>query len=99
MSLNFAGTQRTADDLVAEGVGFEPTEGRNPQRLSRPSHSSALASFRAGTLEAATARSPGQVQLGRRPAKNSVRRAAHSAARTPWVTGGLWLSRGSANTL
>src|SRR5918993_4483622 len=32
--------------VVAEGVGFEPTETRRPQRLSRPSHSSALAAFR-----------------------------------------------------
>jgi hypothetical protein len=31
---------------MAEGKGFEPLESRNPQRLSRPSHSSALATFR-----------------------------------------------------
>src|SRR5688572_16345004 len=37
---------------MAEGVGFEPTEARRPQRLSRPSHSSALASFRRARLAA-----------------------------------------------
>ena len=31
-------------------MGFEPTETRRPQRLSRPSHSSALASFRLGRI-------------------------------------------------
>ena len=35
---------------VAEGVGFEPTEARRLQRLSRPSHSSALAAFRRARL-------------------------------------------------
>src|SRR5690554_6065781 len=35
---------------MAEGVGFEPTEARRPQRLSRPSHSSTLASFRRARL-------------------------------------------------
>src|SRR5262245_44951910 len=89
----------TAADLVAEGVGFEPTEGRNPQRLSRPSHSSALASFRAGTLEGGGVGPSARSQAGRCPAKKSVRSAAHSSARTPCVTGGLWLRRGSANTL
>ena len=39
-------------DSLAEGVGFEPTEARRPQRLSRPSHSSALASFRRWRLSA-----------------------------------------------
>ena len=33
-------------DLVAEGKGFEPLVTRRPQRLSRPPHSSALATFR-----------------------------------------------------
>ena len=37
---------------MAEGVGFEPTVGTNPQRFSRPSHSAALAPFRRGTLSA-----------------------------------------------
>ena len=31
---------------LAESVGFEPTVSRNPQRFSRPSHSSALAALR-----------------------------------------------------
>src|SRR5215211_2253797 len=30
---------------MAEGVGFEPTVALRPQRFSRPSHSSALATF------------------------------------------------------
>src|SRR4051795_12715113 len=47
-------TPATTKPLLAEGVGFEPTEARRPQRLSRPSHSSALASFRPGTLLRAT---------------------------------------------
>ena len=34
---------------MAEGVGFEPTETRKPQRFSRPSHSSALASLQGRT--------------------------------------------------
>ena len=34
-------------------MGFEPTETRRPQRLSRPSHSSALASFRLGRIAVA----------------------------------------------
>jgi GTP 3',8-cyclase len=33
-------------DSAAEGMGFEPMETRRPQRLSRPPHSSALATFR-----------------------------------------------------
>ena len=42
-----SGRIRTGSDgFVAEGKGFEPLESRNPQRLSRPSHSSALATFR-----------------------------------------------------
>lgn len=32
--------------LVAESEGFEPSVTRRPQRLSRPPHSSALATFR-----------------------------------------------------
>ncbi len=32
--------------LLAEGEGFEPSVTRRPQRLSRPPHSSALATFR-----------------------------------------------------
>ncbi len=32
--------------IAAEGVGFEPTVTRGPQRLSRPPHSSALATLR-----------------------------------------------------
>jgi hypothetical protein len=36
----------TRPDQRAEGVGFEPTVTRRPQRLSRPPHSSALATFR-----------------------------------------------------
>lgn len=35
-------------DHLAEGVGFEPTVNRGPQRLSRPPHSSALATLRSG---------------------------------------------------
>ena len=31
---------------MAEGVGFEPTVALRPQRFSRPSHSSALATLR-----------------------------------------------------
>ncbi len=34
--------------LVAESEGFEPSVTRRPQRLSRPPHSSALATLRAG---------------------------------------------------
>ena len=34
--------------ILAEGVGFEPTVTRKPQRFSRPSHSSALAPLRSG---------------------------------------------------
>ena len=34
---------------VAEGVGFEPTEGVNPRRFSRPVHSTALPPLRAKT--------------------------------------------------
>ena len=30
---------------LAEGVGFEPTEGVSPQRFSRPSDSATLASL------------------------------------------------------
>ena len=32
--------------ILAEGMGFEPMVTRRPQRLSRPPHSSALATFR-----------------------------------------------------
>ena len=35
-----------APALVAESEGFEPSVTRRPQRLSRPPHSSALATFR-----------------------------------------------------
>ena len=35
----------------------------------------------------------------RRSPKNAVSSAAARSASTPWVTGGLWLSRGSAHTL
>ena len=44
--LNAAVTGSGTRPLVAEGVGFEPTVTRRPQRLSRPPHSSALATFR-----------------------------------------------------
>ena len=41
------------EHYLAEGVGFEPTVTRRPQRLSRPSHSSALATFRRRCYRAA----------------------------------------------
>jgi hypothetical protein len=81
------GRQQTPDYLEAEGVGFEPTEARRPQRLSRPSHSSTLASFRPGIVA---------VRLSAKKASSS---AVASSARTPDTTGKLWLSRGSAATL
>ena len=49
--------------------------------------------------DAAWAGQLGSEHAQRRAAKNSVSRAAASVARTPWVTGGLWFSRGSAHTL
>ncbi len=36
----------SGDITLAEGVGFEPTVILQPQRFSRPSHSSALATLR-----------------------------------------------------
>jgi hypothetical protein len=39
-------TVPTGPERVAEGMGFEPMVTRRPQRLSRPPHSSALATFR-----------------------------------------------------
>ena len=39
-------TVSSKDELLAEGEGFEPSVTRRLQRLSRPPHSSALATFR-----------------------------------------------------
>ena len=76
---------------VAESVGFEPTVASRPQRFSRPSHSSTLATLRAGRYRSA---SPA---LRRR---RTVRSAAASARRrTPATTATSWLSRGSAPRL
>jgi hypothetical protein len=91
------GCRQTKKDLMAEGVGFEPTEARRPQRLSRPSHSSALASFRRARLAAGPG-GPAVGHLRRRMAKNSTSRAAQRSASTPPTTGMRWLSRGSATT-
>jgi hypothetical protein len=43
----------TYDDRVkvAEGVGFEPTEGLHPQQFSRLPHSTALPPLRSGRVE------------------------------------------------
>lgn len=43
LSFPFVFTNNTPK--MAEGVGFEPTEGANPRRFSRPLHSSTLAPF------------------------------------------------------
>src|SRR3954464_7139837 len=75
--------------LIAEGEGFEPSvQGLPTQRFSRPPDSTTLAPLRDEVLQGS-----GYV---RRAAKNSTRSAAHSGARTPAVTCGRWLRRGSA---
>ncbi len=59
---------------MAEGVGFEPTVGTNPQRFSRPSHSAALAPFRLARLSASSAKRTEELlqQLFRFACKNAM---------------------------
>jgi len=72
------GLLRTVRDLVAEAVGFEPTVTRRPQRLSRPSHSSALARFRRATLAARGRRSGTHTTTRRAGSLGSSRRGAYA---------------------
>ena len=84
--------------VMAEGMGFEPMVTRRPQRLSRPPHSSALATFRRRhyrrRLRRPTCRGRA-AGLQRRSAKKRASTSAHSSARTPWTHGTSWLRRGS----
>src|SRR5262245_5978039 len=90
---------------VAEGVGFEPTVTQGPQRLSRPPHSSVLATLRGGHYSSADGVRKAGSSLGpagagqRRSAKKSVSSAAPASAATPAVTVNSWFRRGSAPTL
>ena len=67
---------------VAEGVGFEPTVGINPQRFSRPSHSAALAPFRLATLSVWVWRR-GWDSNPRKLALHALSKRADSAALAP----------------
>jgi site-specific DNA recombinase len=82
---------------LAESVGFEPTVTRRPQRLSRPPHSSALATLRRRHYR--WPRAPGETDAAtcdqRRTAKKALRSAALSSARTSSVSANSWLRRGS----
>ena len=75
--------------FVAESVGFEPTVASRPQRFSRPSHSSTLATLRVGRYRSTS----------RRCEKNPCTSPAASSARTPLVTAMSWCSRGSTARL
>ena len=70
----------TIKALLAEGVGFEPTETRRPQRLSRPSHSSTLASFRRRRLAVARAAPASGEELHEQPPARAPPRHRRSPA-------------------
>ena len=91
---------------AAESVGFEPTVSRNPQRLSRPPHSSALATLRRRPYPSAPSTSqtvrPGSVaaRCWPRGFSGGRRRSPATAPRTPptrtsMTVANSWFSRGS----
>ena len=84
---------------LAESMGFEPMVTRRPQRLSRPPHSSALATLRCRGYRRPSGSPAGPALESRRSEKNSWSSAAHSSARTIGTTPNSWLSRGSAPRL
>ena len=71
----------TVRDQGAEGMGFEPMVTRRPQRLSRPPHSSALATFRGRRYQ--SARGAPKVDPGRPTPPPSGRAGDETLVRPP----------------
>src|SRR5262245_60149268 len=88
-----APAQLTEDDLATLlRVRDANTRRLAPQRLSRPSHSSALATLRRRPYRTLRSFRQAGGNLGgyRRVAKKRTRRSAHSSARTPATVSNSW---------